>query len=88
MGTVEHLLEEFPRIAGLGCPDPDVGGVFTAVAFKTKAAKRLKHLFGVLHIIGNGSLDLLFAIGGVCGFCGTLGNIAGAVELRALATVP
>ena len=43
---------------------------------------------GVLHIVGDGGLHLFLALGGVDGFGCPLTDVAGAIELGALATVP
>ena len=42
----------------------------------------------VLHIVADGLLYLAFAFRGVYCLCGTLRDVAGAVELRALPAVP
>ena len=88
VGTMEQGLEEFPRIHAVGSTHPDVGRVLATVALVAEGTQRFQHMGGILHIIVDGSLDLSLALGRVDGLCGTLADVAGAVELGALAATP
>ena len=65
IGSVEQLFEELPRAAGARCPHPDVGGVLAAMALKAQSSEHAEHPLGVLHVVVDGGLDLLLAVGGM-----------------------
>ncbi len=88
VGTIEQGLEKLPGRHAVGTAHPDVRGILAAVALVAEGTQGGEHLRGVLHIVINGSLDLLFALGCVDGLGGTLTDIAAAIELGALATQP
>ena len=88
VGAVEQLLEELPGGGAVGYAHPDVGGVLAAVALKAGSFEHTEHTGGVLHVVVDGLLHLLLALGRVDGLGGALGDIAGAVELGTLAAEP
>ena len=60
----------------------------TSVDFVAHGAELLTHVAGVVHVVSDGLAYLLLAFGGIYGLGGTLGDVACAVELGALAAVP
>ena len=88
VGTVEQGLEELPGRHAVGGAHPDVWGILAAVAFIAEGTQGFEHLFGVLHVVVDGGLDLLLALGRIDGLGGTLTDIAAAIELGTLATQP
>ena len=87
-GTIKHLFEEFPAWCIVWRLHPEIRCILAAVDTETEALKLCPHVVGVLHIVGDGGLHLLLALGGVDGFGCALTDVAGTIELGALATVP
>ena len=88
MGRAEHPVEELPRCHALWRLYPDVGCIRAAIYRESHLGQRLTHQLGVLHVVADGGAYLLLALGGVDSLCGTLADVAGAVELGALAAAP
>ena len=88
VGTVEQSLEELPGRHAIGRTHPNIGSIFTAITLIAEGAQRVEHMGGVLHVVVDSSLDLLFALGCVDGLGGTLTDITAAIEFSTLATQP
>ena len=88
VGRVQHPVEEFPATHPLGCLYPDVGCIRAAINRESHLGQRLTHQLGVLHVVADGGAYLLLALGCIDSLCGTLADVAGAIELGALATAP
>ena len=88
MSVVEHLLEESPAARTVGSLYPEIGGVLSAIHLDTERGERVVHDFCVGHIIVDNLLHLLAASSAVGRFGSLLADVAGAVELGALAAVP
>ena len=86
--TVEHFFEKLPRRGIAGCLYPKIGGVDSAIDPHAELSECLVHQPGVAHIIVDGLLDLLLALGGVDGLGSPLRDVACAVEFRALTAIP
>ena len=85
---MQQIVEIFPRAHTARALQPDIGGIGAAGEPHAHFGKGIHHHLGVLLVIGNGIQDLLVAFGSEHGFGGPLGDIAGAVELAALAALP
>ena len=88
MRTVEQGFEETPGRHAVGRAHPDIGGVFATVALESEGAQCGEHPGGILHVVVNGLLNLLLALGRVDGLGSTLADIAGTIELGTLTTQP
>ena len=88
IGSVEQLFEELPRGGPVRSAHPDIGGIFATIALESQTAQDGQHVGGILHIVVNGLLHLLLALGRVDGLGSALGDVAGAVELGTLSAQP
>ena len=88
IGAIEQFLEELPAAGALRCAHPNVWSVLTAVALEAKVSEDREHPTCILHVITDGLLHLLFAFLTVDSLGSTLADIAGTIELRALAAQP
>ena len=88
IGTIEQGLEELPGGGAVGCLQPDIRCILSAIDLVAQTAQGGEHLLGVLHIIVDGSLYLLLTLWRIDGLSRTLTDIAGTIELRTLAAVP
>ncbi len=86
--TVEQVVEELPRGHTLRTTKPDVRCIDATIDLIAELGERLAHDLGVVHIVVDGRLDLLLAFWGIDGLCGAMLNVAGAIELGALTTIP
>ena len=85
---VKQLVEEFPRACSIRGFHPEVRSVDSSVDFQPSTFQSLFHDTGIVHIVLDGCLYLLFAFRSIDGFGRPLGDIGSAVELGALAAVP
>ena len=88
MGTIEHLVEEFPGTCVLRRTHPQVRGMLSSIDLETQTEERFTKEGGVLHIVTDGLTHLLSALWRIDGRSRPLGDVAGAVELRRLSAVP
>ena len=88
VGVVEQSVEEVPGVLAVGRRYPDVGRVLAAIDRQSEEGEALADELGVLHVVLDGGAHLLLTLGCEDGFSATLGDVAGTVELAALATVP
>ena len=88
IGAIEQFLEELPAAGTFRCAHPNVWSVLTAVALEAKVSENREHPPGILHVITDGLLYLLFAFRTVDRLGSTLADIAGTIEFRALAAQP
>ena len=61
VGTIEQGFEELPRTHSLGGAHPDIGCVLTTIDLETEGTQALQHMLGIVHVIVDGFLNLLFA---------------------------
>ena len=88
MSFVKHLFEELPTAHSVGSLHPQVWSVLSAIYLKAEFCQSAVHQLGIVHVVVDGSLDLLFAFGRIDSFGCPLADIACAVELGALPTIP
>ena len=88
VGIGEEAVEEVPGVFTVGGGHPDVGGMFASIDGESQEGEALSDELGVLHVVLNGGAHLLLPFGCEDGFGTTLRDVAGTIELAALATVP
>ena len=88
VGTVKQLVEELPRGHSFGSLHPQIRRVYASEHPVAGTGQAFAHRTGVFHIVGDGFLHLCPAFGRIDRLGTTLGDVAGAVELGALAPVP
>ena len=86
--AIEQGFKERPRAHAVGGTHPNVRGILATVALITKTPQDFQHRLGILHVVVDSGLHLLFALRRVDSLGSTLTNIAAAVELGTLATQP
>ena len=86
--SIEQGFEELPRAHAIGRSHPDVGGILTTVALIAQSLEDGEHAGGILHVVVDGFAHLCLAFGRIGGLGSALGDVAGAIELRALAAEP
>ena len=87
-GAIKHLFEEFPAWRVVWSLYPDIWGILATINFQSELLEFCSHEVGILHIVIDGCLYLFLTFWGVDGFGSTLADIAGTIELGALAAVP
>ena len=88
IGAIEQLLEELPAAGTFRGAHPDVRSILTAVALEAKVSEDREHPTCILHVLSDGLLHLLLAFRPVDSLGSSLADIAGTIELRALAAQP
>ena len=87
-GTIKHLFEEFPARCIVWRLHPEIRCILATIYSQAEFLEFCSHEVGILHIVVDGCLYLFLALRGVDGFGSTLADIAGTIELGALAAVP
>ena len=86
--TVEQSLEERPGAHAIGRAHPDIRRILTTIDLIAQFTQLGEHAVGIVHIVVDGLLDLLFALGSIDGLSSTLRDITRAIELRTLTAQP